>query len=193
MKEEIQNLEGEIWIENNGYKISNKGRIIGKKGILLKPNKNNYGYLSISIILEDGFRVNSVHRAVAYLFLGKPKEGQEVNHKDGNKENNCVENLEWVTKSENQQHVGNVLKKRVGEKHHSTKLSKEQVIDIYNMCKEQRLLYKEIAQIYDLNPSEVSLIAKGVLWDCLQLEPLPSIVRGSRKGGKRGIRVNQSK
>lgn len=45
-----------------------------------------------------------VHRLVANTFLGNAPCGHEVNHKDGNKQNNCVENLEWVTKSENQRH-----------------------------------------------------------------------------------------
>ena len=45
-----------------------------------------------------------VHRLVAIAFIGNPQKGQEVNHIDGNKGNNAVENLEWVSKSENQQH-----------------------------------------------------------------------------------------
>lgn len=132
-KEIIEDLEGEIWILNNGYEISNKGRIIGKKGKLLKCRQNWCGYIQCDIVFDDGFRAKSVHRAVAYLFLGRPSEEYEVNHIDGNKQNNCVENLEWVTKKENQIHASHTLGKRVGKDCYYSSLTEEQVIEIYNL------------------------------------------------------------
>lgn len=71
-KQIIESLEDEIWIENNGYKVSNKGRIIGKKGYLLKGTPSKDGYVSCSIKFEDGFKAGSFHRAVAYLFVPNP-------------------------------------------------------------------------------------------------------------------------
>ena len=181
--ETIDNLKDEVWILNNGYEVSNKGRIIGKKGKLLNCKPNKDGYLQCSITFDDGFHVGNVHRAVAYLFLGKPKEGQEVNHKDGNKKNNCVENLEWVTKKENQDHEALVLCQKSGENNYLHKLTDEKVIEIYNLCKSGTILYKNIAEMYGTTASKVSNIARGKAWRYLKLKPLPNLVRGSRKNG----------
>ena len=67
------------------------------------------------------------------------------------------------------------------------------LLEIYNLCKERNLLYKEIAELYNIYPQEVSDIAQGKLWKDLNLEPLPKVVRGSRKNGKRGYTENTYK
>jgi hypothetical protein len=185
-KEHIESLEDEIWIINNGYEISNKGRIIGKKGKLLNCTPNKDGYLQCNITFEDGFHAGSLHRAVAYLFIGKPLDGQEVNHKDGVKSHNYDDNLEWVSKKENQIHASYTLGKRVGRDCYYSTLTEEKVLEIYDLCKNTNMLYKEIAELYNIVPSEVSLIVGGKKWRNLNLEPLPRLVRGSRKNGNKG-------
>jgi len=179
-KEYIKDLEEEIWIENNGYEVSNKGRIIGKKGGLLKGNPAKDGYVPCSIKFEDGFYAGSYHRAVAYLFVPNPSNLPEVNHKDGIKHHNYIENLEWCTKKENEQHASHVLGKRVGADCYYSTLTEEKVLEIYELCKNTNMLYKEIANLYNIVPSEVSLIVGGKKWKNLKLEPLPRLVRGSR-------------
>ena len=181
-KEYIENLEDEIWIENNGYEVSNKGRIIGKKGKLLKGNPAKDGYVPCSIKFEDGFYAGSYHRAVAYLFVPNPDpiNKVEVNHKDGIKHHNYDTNLEWVTKKENQEHEVKVLQKRNGEKNCRSAITNEQAKEIYYLCKDGELLYKEIAEMYNIFPQEVTRIALGTNWTCLGLPPLPPLVRGSR-------------
>lgn len=183
----VEDLEGEIWITNNGYKISNKGRIITKSGKLAKMTVRKDGYISCSVKFIDGFIARNVHRAVAYAFLKQPTKEHEVNHKDGNKQNNCVENLEWVTKKENQIHASHVLGKRVGEDCYYSRLTEDKVLEIYNLCKTTNMLYKDIAKMYDVVPSIVSLIACGKKWKNLKLEPLSRSVRGSRKNGNIGF------
>lgn len=187
-KEIIEDLEEEVWIENNGYEISNKGRIIGKKGYLLKGKPAKDGYVPCGITFEDGFYAGSYHRAVAYLFIPNddPIHKIEVNHKDGKKHHNWVENLEWCTKKENEQHASYVLGKRVGEDCYYSTLTESKVLEIYNLCKTTTMLYKEIAELYNVVPSEVSLIAGGKKWKNLKLEPLPRLVRGSRRNGRVG-------
>lgn len=194
-KEIIENLEGEIWIENNGYKISNKGRIIGKRGRLLTCKENWCGYLRCDVKFDDGFHAKSVHRAVAYAFIPNddPKNKIEVNHKDGVKTNNCVENLEWVTKKENQEHEVKVLQQRSGENNYMNKLTDEQVIEIHGLCKEGEITYKEIAVMYKMSPSVISSIAQAIRWRHLGLEPI-KIKQGShgkgRSGGKSHKNIN---
>lgn len=63
------------------------------------------GYKKVGLCTESGrYSQIYVHRLVALSFIPNPENKEEVNHKDKNKENNCVENLEWVTKSENERH-----------------------------------------------------------------------------------------
>lgn len=185
-KEIIEDLEGEIWVHNSGYEISNKGRIIGKKGKLLKYRENWCGYVQTHVTFDDGFVARSVHRAIAHVFIPNPNNYEDVNHKDGNKLNNCVENLEWVTHKENMIHKSEVLGYMLGTDNPTNKLSDEQVLEIYNLCKTTDMRYKDIAEIYNVVPSQVSLIVGGYKWKYLHLEPLPRLVRGSRRNGLTG-------
>jgi hypothetical protein len=104
----------EIWKDIQGYEgiyqISNLGRIKSlhrdyTNGRILNPAKNNRGYLRLGLSGNGKVRYDSVHRLVAETFIPNPKNLPEVNHIDGNKLNNRVENLEWVTKGENQAHA----------------------------------------------------------------------------------------
>ena len=86
------------------YEVSSKGRVSNFRKIL-KTYKINSGYLCLKLA-NSGMRTSVlVHRLVAEAFIPNPDNKAEVNHKDGNKENNCVENLEWVTSSENKRHA----------------------------------------------------------------------------------------
>lgn len=166
----------EVWIENNGYKISNYGKVTKKNSDnLQKMNLNHCGYVMCNVKFDDGFYARSVHRAVAYAFLRDTyREGLEVNHIDGNKENNRVDNLEWVTKSQNQQHEVRTLQQRNGEKACISKLTNEQAIEIYNECLKGEKLYKDIALEFGISAPEVSYIATGKKWKSLGLKGVNS-------------------
>lgn len=100
------------WRETNfeGYFVSDKGRVKGPYNKILSTRKNNKGYVTVSI----KNRQRLVHRLVALAFL-KQKEGcNQVNHIDGNKENNSCLNLEWCTQSHNMLHASRVLKRHIG-------------------------------------------------------------------------------
>lgn len=71
-------------------------------GSILSPKVNKKGYLSVP--LSPDRVTHRVHRLVATAFIPNDENKPQVNHKDGNKDNNKVENLEWSTNSENQQH-----------------------------------------------------------------------------------------
>jgi len=129
-----------------------------------------------------------VHRAVAYLFIPNedPVNKIEVNHKDGIKYHNYDTNLEWVTKSENQKHEGKYIQKRNGEKNCMNKLKEDLVIEVYNLCKEGKIKYKDIAIMYSIPKSTLSTIARGAQWAYLGLTPLPPRHKGrSRKTNSR--------
>jgi len=104
-----ENLENEIWKEINienadtsGYFISSLGRFKNKKGIIMKdykPHHSGYIYLRVNI------KKYALHRLVALAFIENTENKSIVNHIDGNKLNNKVDNLEWVTCSENSIHA----------------------------------------------------------------------------------------
>jgi hypothetical protein len=99
--------EWKQWPGDSDIYVSSTGVIMSKKrGIWkrLKESKHNRGYSTVGV----GGHSNSklVHRLVAETFLDPPKDGQtQVNHLDGDKSNNNVENLEWCTHSENVRHA----------------------------------------------------------------------------------------
>ena len=94
----------------------------------LKQYDNGYGYKTVSIKSKLFY----VHRLICSFYNGDT-QGMDVNHKDGNRGNNKINNLEWCTRSENQKHAYRVLKRqrakpqlgRSGEKHHRSLLIKQ--------------------------------------------------------------------
>lgn len=101
------------------YQISNYGRVKSlekyvkrrKCGIkyfpeiIMKPVSDKDGYLSVTFNVDGKAKTFKVHRLVAQAFIPNPNDKPQVNHKDGNKKNNNVDNLEWVTGKENIQHA----------------------------------------------------------------------------------------
>ena len=96
------------WVAVKGYedfyKISDSGKIRNKYGRLLKCELNQCGYQRVRLSKNGLKKTYSVHRLVAMHFLLPVKGKNEVNHKDGDKFNNHVDNLEYVNRSENIKH-----------------------------------------------------------------------------------------
>lgn len=102
--------EKEIWKEIDGfpdYEVSNLGRVCSfkkKYPRIMKPGKSSSGYLQV-ILYTGGKGVRkTIHRLVAEAFVPNPENKPEVNHIDEDKKNNVAENLEWVTRRENNNH-----------------------------------------------------------------------------------------
>jgi hypothetical protein len=100
-------IEGETWKEitfipeANGYEVSSEGRLKNSKGTMFFGHKDDNGYIRVSI----NNTLYRMHILVAKAFLPNPEDKPHVNHKDGVRDNNKLENLEWVTRSENMQHA----------------------------------------------------------------------------------------
>lgn len=105
----------EVWKPIVGYKglyyVSNLGNIMScrhrKNGRLLKPWKDAHGYHNVTLCKNNSKINKSVHRLVAKAFIKNPKRLQTVNHIDGNKANNNINNLEWLTFADNIRHAIN--------------------------------------------------------------------------------------
>ena len=117
-------MEKEIWKdipEYEGlYQVSNLGSVKSLiNDILLKFGDNGNGYKFVNLSKKGKAKGYYVHRLVAVSFIEVPINKMEINHKDLNKENNLLSNLEWVTKSENQlhryKHKPSKLKGKFGE------------------------------------------------------------------------------
>ena len=98
----------EIWRDIDSYEglyqISNKGRVkslkYGKERIL-RAHDNGDGYLKVQLYKNTARQYRYIHRLVAETFIANQHNLPEINHKDENKKNNRVENLEWMTSKEN--------------------------------------------------------------------------------------------
>lgn len=107
-------MEKELWKDIDGYnglyKISNLGRILSiRNNIILSQWPDKDGYLRCSLTFHQKRRQISVHRLVAETFIPNTKNKPQVNHKNGIRYDNRVENLEWCSVLENQRHKFNVL------------------------------------------------------------------------------------
>lgn len=91
--------------QNRHYKINEKGEVFSTNcGRILSPKKNHDGYLRIQLWSHSKCKFVSIHRLVAEEFIDNPDNKPFVNHIDGNKGNNSVNNLEWCTQKENIRH-----------------------------------------------------------------------------------------
>ena len=96
MNEEWKVIEGYDF----AYRVSNFGMVEGTRGFM-KPYDNGYGYLVVDLKANGKRKHKKIHRLVAEAFIPNPDNLPEVNHKDENKYNNSVDNLEWCNSSYN--------------------------------------------------------------------------------------------
>lgn len=101
MWKDVKGFEGIYLVSDTGV-IKRKDN---KYGAIIKPSKTTRGHLQVFLRIPNIRTHIYVHRAVAEAFIPNPNSLPCVNHKDGNKENNNVNNLEWCTYSENTQHA----------------------------------------------------------------------------------------
>jgi hypothetical protein len=142
---------------------------------ILKLSLNRGGYLWCNISSPETYGVaNRVHRLVAYTFLGEPpKDKPDVNHIDGNKTNNCLENLEWSNKSLNGLHahkhgLNNTINNPRGEKHGMAKITNEIAKQIKIMLRD-KVPRKVISKKLNVSMTTVNLIAINKTWKCVSI------------------------
>ena len=180
------------------YKIDQHGNVFSSlTRKMMKPNLIRNGYLRVRIKCDDGVaRSFLIHRLVALTYIPQPEGKNEVNHVDGVKTNNHLSNLEWVTRSENQQHAFALgLNTNHGTGNGRSVLSESDVIEIYwklyngarnsDVCREYGMSTSAIMEIKsktnwthltkDLPDIPVKsksdrLSEKTVIWICQMIE-----------------------
>ena len=172
MKEEWRTIA-----EFPDYEISNLGRIRRlttqrrwKAGHIRKITSNGR-YPNLSLYKHGQSYMRYIHRLVMEAFVGPCPPGQECNHKDGNRMNFALDNLEWITHSENEIHAHNIGLKigigspgRVGELHPLHKLKDGEVWLIKKILASRRFSFTVIARMFKVNPGTISKIKCGTRW-----------------------------
>jgi hypothetical protein len=171
----------EVWKDIKGYKgfyqVSNLGRVRSLKKeftfknggvrvfneIILKPDISKLGYESVRLSKKSKVKAYKIHRLVAVHFIENFENKLEVNHIDGIKSNNTLDNLEWVTSSENKNHAFKIgLRSNFGEKNPLSKLTEEEVFFIKYLSNE--LSYSFLSNAFNVHHDTIRAIKKNRIW-----------------------------
>jgi HNH endonuclease/NUMOD4 motif len=149
------------------YEVSGTGRVRScRRGKLLALVRNRRGYMQCNLY-PGGGRVKNVlhHRLVARAFLGAVPPGWQVNHKNGVKNDNRVENVELVTRAQNLQHARDrgLFRPQKGEANIRAKLTDEQVREIRRL-RAQRVTAREVAERFGVTERTVFAIQHRKSW-----------------------------
>lgn len=164
----------ELWQYVDGfdeqYMVSNFGRVLNvKSNAVLKQSTNYKGYKVVSLLKDGKPKQKRVHRIVAKTFIGETdkKDANQINHKDGNKSNNHIYNLEWCTPKENINHAiqTGLWNYEKGE----NKLNEEKVKEIRRLHSEG-MSYEKIAQKFNINKSTARRAGNGTTWAWVNYE-----------------------
>jgi hypothetical protein len=173
----------EVWLPVVGleesYEVSSLGRVRSiyreyyingglykKQSVVLKGSIAGNGYLRHSLSFRDQRYYKSVHRMVAEAFLENPNKHNQVNHKDGNKLNNNVTNLEWCSASHNINHAydNKLAIGRAGSKNSMAKLTEAEILEIVRLYNTGMYKQKELAEMFNQKFQNISCIVNGKSW-----------------------------
>lgn len=174
---DVKDYEGLYQVSNLGN-VKSLDRIVEtknrknylRKGKVQKKSVNSFGYETVGFTVDNKTKIYRVHRLVALSFIENPENKPQINHIDGNKTNNNVNNLEWCTSSENQIHsvstgLSNpsypVLK---GSKNGRSLLTEEQVVEIRNKYIPYKYSAKKLALEYNVSESCITHILNNTSW-----------------------------
>lgn len=149
------------------YSVTDRGEIFTDATGHKKKAQIHFGYESVGLFKKQKSQMKRVHRLVAEAFIPNPENKPDINHKNCIKTDNRVENLEWVTKQENNTHAWenglNVI--RYGVDTSCAKLENIQVL-IIKEALIKGFRSKEIASYFKVDPSNISHIKRGKTWLC---------------------------
>lgn len=167
--------------DNDNYRINSDGQVLNvRNNKILKPYFGTNGYHYVKIRINNKLRHVAVHRLVANAFILNPNNYSDVNHKNGIKTDNRVENLEWVNRSQNCQHAWDIglndhnrerfrkmAKNNCGEQSPASKLTKEDVLKIKEMAN-NGIRVEVIKQEFQISTAHVYRLINGERWGHLK-------------------------
>lgn len=165
--------DNSYWVTRNGSVITTNWRNAGKVRFVL-PAIDKKGYSRVGLMVSGRLCTFKVHRLVATAYLPNPHNKPQVNHIDGNKSNNSIENLQWVTGSENMKHairsglvkmcspVNKVPKK--GELNGCHKLTEKDVIKIRMEYQPRKVGRRDLANRYGVTESCIKDVVERRSW-----------------------------
>ena len=153
----------ENWKDTIGtYQVSNYGEVRNKKtGNVLRQSKSRKGYKRITLLVNGMHKSYLVHRLIAEAFIPNTNNLPQINHIDGNKENNCASNLEWVNNSQNQKHAyknGLRSKKKGKENYNAIQVLQ---FDLNNQFIKEWDCIKEASKELNIIDCDISFCCKG--------------------------------
>lgn len=159
------------------YQVTRSGKIkkIGKKSKykdliypdkMMKHNTHTNKYKYITFMVDGVKKYYSIHRLLASIFIANPENKPQVNHINGIKDDNRLENLEWVTLSGNMQHAAKngLLKPKRGESNYGARLCEDDVRSIRRMSDVHGIPITHIAKMYDMGSTIIWMIVKRRKW-----------------------------
>lgn len=157
-------MSKEIWKDLlicRGYSVSNLGNVSGRNG-MMRPSPIRAGYLRVNLQTDKHYKSYYVHRLVMLAFVGECPDGHQVNHINGDKSDNRLVNLEYITPKQNIRHSIDVIKTRKKEGGNA-KLNEHNIRTI-------RALYSdgmrcaEIAHKFNVDQSTIWYVISGATW-----------------------------
>ena len=150
--------------EPSKYRINEDGLLMNSKGKVMSPYIINSGYYMIKLSHKNKKYHRLIHRLVAELFIGSIPEGFTVNHIDGNKLNNSVNNLEIISFDENIHHAMNNNLIPVGDKAYQSKYTNEQIENVCRLISTGKYSIHAIAKMTDVSEDRVSQVKRREKW-----------------------------
>jgi hypothetical protein len=172
-------MSAETWKPIKGweglYEVSDLGRVRsfqrakqGQPPAVLESHPNRNGYIRVRLFRNGQRQYGSVHRLVCQAFRGEALPGMQVNHIDGNKANNRLDNLEYATPRENNLHalyqLGKLETLPRGEANKAAKLTEADVIQLRELWASGNVRRRELAEMFSISETSIRRIVSGQGW-----------------------------
>ena len=164
IREEIKDIEGFEGL----YGVTSTGKVISiyyRQGLELTQVPDKDGYLQLGLYKNKISHTKKVHRLVAQAFIPNPENKPTVNHRDLDKTNNNVTNLEWSTNKEQTDHcIAAGGRNDVGGNNPMSKMTDSDALEVVRLLEETAMTQKEISEMFGVKRKAINEIARGANW-----------------------------